>query len=101
MAMPWYEPEDFAQLWALAQDRDLMPSDYEVWLERALLVMSELLALGRAVEIVTIRPAEFLVWLAETGLPNTASTRLRYVELRAMEDGVSLENSKCLPGPKV
>ena len=80
VAMPWYEPEDFAQLLALAQDREEMPADYEVWHRNAVAVMKAWLARGRALEIVTIRPAEFLAWLDETGLPNTAETRRRYVE---------------------
>lgn len=69
------------------------------WLERALLVMNELLAMGRAIEMVTIRPAAFLAWLAETGLPNTARTRLRYVELRATQ-GDTHEKSRRSPTPK-
>lgn len=81
--MPWYEREDFAQIWALAHDRDQMPSDYDVWHQNAVSVMNAWLARGRALEIVTIRPAEFLAWLQETGLQNTAETRRRYVELLA------------------
>jgi len=83
VALPWYEPEDFAELLQLAQDRDEMPGDYETWHKNAVNVMNTWLARGRALEIVTIRPAEFLAWLKETGLPNTADTRRRYVELRA------------------
>ena len=70
IAMPWY-------------DRDEMPADYETWHRSAIAVMNAWLARGRALEIVTIRPAEFLAWLAETGLPNTAETRRLYVEQRA------------------
>ncbi|MGO4171921.1 hypothetical protein [Bosea sp. TAF32] len=83
VAMPWYEPEDFQQLWELAHDRDEMPSDYETWHRNAVAVMNAWLARGRALEIVTVRPAEFLAWLAEAGLPNTAETRRSYVEQRA------------------
>lgn len=80
LAMPWYEPEDFQKLWELAHDRDQMPSDYESWHQNAVAVRNAWLMRGRALEIVTIRPPEFLVWLARTGLPNTAETRLKYVE---------------------
>lgn len=83
VAMPWYEPEDFRQLWELAHDRDQMPPDYETWHRNAVAVMNAWLARGRALEIVTIKPAEFLAWLEATGLPNTADTRRKYVELRA------------------
>lgn len=80
VALPWYEPEDFAQLLRLAQDRQEMPSDYETWHRNAILVVRTWLAKGRALEIVTIRPAEFLAWLETQDLPNTAATRRRYVE---------------------
>ena len=83
VAMPWYERDDFTRLWELAHDRDQMPSDYETWHQNAVAVMNTWLARGRALEIVTIKPAEFLAWLEETGLPNTAETRRKYVEFRA------------------
>jgi hypothetical protein len=82
-AMPWYEREDFSQLWQLAHDRDQMPADYETWHRNAVAVMNVWLARGRALEIVTIKPAEFLAWLQDSGLPNTAETRRKYVEFRA------------------
>lgn len=80
VAMPWYEPEDFADLLALAQDREEMPSDYEEWHRHAVAVMNAWLARGRALEIVTLRPAEFLAWIQTRGLPNTSETRRLYVE---------------------
>ena len=83
VALPWYEPQDFQQLWELANDRCSMPGDYETWHRNAVAVMNAWLARGRALEIVTIRPTEFLSWLAATGLSNSAETRRRYVEQRA------------------
>ena len=83
VAMPWYEREDFSELWELAHDRDQMPSDYETWHRNAVTVMNACLARGRALEIVTIKPAEFLAWLQQRGLPNTAEIRRSYVEFRA------------------
>lgn len=41
------------------------------------------LARGRALQIVTIKPDEFLTWREARGLPNTAAPRLRYVETKA------------------
>ena len=66
-----------------------MPRDYEVWYASALEVMNTWLARGRALQIVTIRPDEFLVWLQERGLQNTAATRLRFVEDKARGGGGS------------
>jgi hypothetical protein len=83
VALPWYEPEDFAALLKLAQDRDEMPTDYATWHRQAVAVMNAWLARGRALEIVTIRPHEFVAWLEREGLPNTAETRRRYVEEQA------------------
>lgn len=83
IALPWYEREHFEQLWQLAHDHDEMPRDYEVWHAAALNVINEWLARGRALQIVTIRPAEFVAWLEDHNLPNTAATRLKYVEERA------------------
>jgi hypothetical protein len=40
VAMPWYEPENFAQLWELASDRDEVPPNYETWHRNALDVMN-------------------------------------------------------------
>lgn len=60
-----------------------MPRDYEVWHASAVEVMNTWLARGRALQIVTIQPDEFLIWLKELGLQNTAATRLRFVEEKA------------------
>lgn len=60
-----------------------MPHDYEVWQASAVEVMNTWLARGRALQIVTIHPDEFLIWLNEHGLQNTAATRLRFVEEKA------------------
>jgi hypothetical protein len=86
VALPWYEREDFETLWQLAHDHDEMPRDYEVWHASATAVMNAWLARGRALQIVTVRPGEFLAWLAERSLPNTAATRRQYVEDKATRD---------------
>lgn len=87
VALPWYEREDFDRLWELALDRDEMPRDYDIWHATAMGVINAWLARGRALQIVTVRPAEFLAWLSERGLPNTAETRRRYVEEKATAAG--------------
>jgi len=87
--LPWYERADFSRLWQLADDRDEIPPDYETWHASALEVMNDWLSRGRALQIVTIRADEFLCWLERKGLPNTAETRLKYVEERARGDGPS------------
>ncbi len=87
--LPWYERADFQRMWELAHDRDDMPSEYEVWHASARAVMTEWLARGRALQIITIRSDEFLSWLEVRGLLNTAASRLKYVEERARGAGIS------------
>jgi hypothetical protein len=87
VALPWYEREDFQRLWELAHDRDDMPGNYDVWRAAAVRVVNAWLARGRALQIVTIKPDEFLAWLEDKGLPNTAATRLKYVEEKASGAG--------------
>lgn len=87
--LPWYERADFQRMWELAHDRDEMPSNYEVWHASARAVMIEWLSRGRALQIITIRPDEFLAWLKARGLINTAASRLKYVEQRARGADIS------------
>ena len=84
VAMPWYERADFDQLLALAEDRIEMAPNYDLWRAQALAVAEQYIATGKALQLVTIRPGEYLAWMRERHLPNTAATRLRYVELMAL-----------------
>jgi hypothetical protein len=59
-----------------------MPNDYEVWHAAAVKV-----ARGRALQLVTVRPDDFLDWLKARKLPNTAATRLKCVEEKAARAG--------------
>lgn len=88
VALPWYSREDFDRLWELAHDHDDIPRDYDIWHAAAQNVISEWLARGKALQIVSIRPDEFLAWLEAEGLPNTAATRLKYVEAKAAGVGI-------------
>jgi hypothetical protein len=81
--MPWYEREDFVQLLELADDRKDVSPDYDTWRAKALAVAGQYLARGQALQLVTIKPGEFLAWLKSRNLPNTAAARLQYVELMA------------------
>lgn len=87
--LPWYERAEFQRMWELAHDKDDMPSNYEDWHANAVEVMTTWLARGRALQIVTIRPAEFFAWLEERQLPNTAAVRLKFVEEKARGGGSS------------
>jgi len=63
-----------------ADDRDEMPADYDVGHRNAIAVVNTWPARGRALEIVTIGPAELMRWLEARGCPNTVENRLKYVE---------------------
>lgn len=100
VALPWYEREDFQRLWELAHDRDEMPSDYDEWHRQAIAVVNAWLARGRALQIVTIRPDEFMAWLDSKGLPNTAASRRRYVESKATEAGSETDGTGIATSPR-
>ena len=102
--LPWYERADFKRLWELAHDHDDMPDDFDVWYASAFSVMNAWLARGRALQIVTIKPDEFLAWLQVRSLPNSAATRLKYVEEKAVgagseTGGVGIAASSSAIGP--
>jgi hypothetical protein len=79
--MPWYERADFHELWALSADQHNVPRDYDVWHAEASRALQEYLAMGKALQVVTIRPAAYLQWLGQA--PNTSSMRRTYVEYLA------------------
>jgi hypothetical protein len=87
VALPWYEPDDFQRLWDLADDQHDMPRNYDDWHAAALKVIEAWLARGRALQLVTIKPDDFVAWLEARKLPNTAAHRLKYVEEKATRAG--------------
>ncbi len=58
------------------------PADYETWQRNAIAVMNAFSG-GQVLEIVTIRPVEFLAGPKDRDLPNTAEARRCYVEILA------------------
>ena len=77
VALPWYEEDDFARLCAMSyEDGEVRPT-YANWRRQADDIMRRMLASGRAVEIVTVKPGPFLAWL--DGAPNTPAARHAYV----------------------
>lgn len=99
VALPWYEREDYQRIWDLAHDREEMPADYEVWHAAALGVINAWLARGRTLQIVTVKPDEFLAWLQNESLTNTAANRLKYVETKARGAGSETHGLGVAAGP--
>lgn len=61
VAIPWYDESEYLELWALSHDRDEMPTHYSVWLAQATKALRQMLSSGRAVEVITVRPASYRV----------------------------------------
>ena len=96
--MPGYEREDFVRLLELAEDRKKFHPSYDVWHASAMRVAQEYLARGQVLELILIRPERFLEWLAARGEPNTAASRLRYVEALAVQQICCRETGISEPG---
>ena len=80
LALPWYKQSDFDELWALAEDRAVLPRSYSEWHQRASGVYSRFLNAGMAIQIVSVRRTPLLKWLSDHGLRNTSAARRLYVE---------------------
>lgn len=70
------------QLLALAQDREVMPADYEASRQNAIAVLNAWLAQERSTSSVSARPS-FCLGSKNHGPPHTAATWLRFVLERA------------------
>ncbi|WP_186417376.1 hypothetical protein [Bosea sp. CS1GBMeth4] len=76
--VPWYEPADFAEIRG-APANDVGDRDYDRWRGQAMQAIERLLRAGRALEIVTVRPADYRAWLAlHVGL-DSLEARQRFV----------------------
>ncbi len=95
-ALPWYEREDCERLWDLAHGKAEMPKGYDVW-HAAARVINEWLARGRGLEIVRLKPDEFLSWLDAQGQPDPAASRLKYVEEGDLRDTIGDATRAPLP----
>jgi hypothetical protein len=80
VSMPWVEEDDFKEIIRLSGDHKEFPFDYADFKLETLNLVTKHLRAGRPVQLITIRPTEFLPWLSERGLQNTLASRLRYVE---------------------
>jgi hypothetical protein len=77
--VPWYERDDFQEIWEIGHEGHAPATDYEDWRRRANRAVALLREHGDAVEIVTVRPAAYRDWLTSRGLPNSAAARRCYL----------------------
>lgn len=76
LTVAWYEEDDFPAICELGQWPGLATS-YETWRSRATADLLQAAAAGYTVEIVTIRPDDYLCWLGDR--ENSAEARRQYV----------------------
>lgn len=83
--VPWYEPADFAEICGAAAN-DAGDCHYDRWRGQVMQAIDRLLQAGRAIEIVTIRPADYRAWLAlHVGLDSPAARQRFVCELAVRE----------------
>ncbi len=88
--IPWYEASDFARLRELADQDGGMPGSYQQWRTQIDRATQTLLAHGKVVQFVTIRPDDYCAWLAQTGRSNTRAARARYFLHLAARNGANI-----------
>lgn len=76
--VPWYERADFAEICRAPAD-DASERDYYRWHGRAMQAIGQLLQAGKAIEIVTVRPADYRAWLALHIGADSPASRQRFV----------------------
>jgi hypothetical protein len=94
VAMPWYEKDDFDQLLKMSADpQHERPLSYDQWHLQAKRALEDMLARGKAVEVISVRASAFLEWAAREGLANDAAARRKYVEHLASATLVTREET--------
>lgn len=85
--VPWYSEGDFPALRALAGNDPGLPRTYAEWKHQSAIATEILLAKGKTVQIMTVRPGDYVDWLRNSHRSNTASARLRYLKWLATQSG--------------
>lgn len=85
--VPWYSEDDFPSLLDLVGEDPRIPRSYPQWKRQFAAATELLLAKGKTVQIITVRPADYLEWLRSTRRSNTVAARLRYLKWLATQNG--------------
>ncbi len=94
--VPWYSEDDFPALVDMVGKDPRIPRSYSEWKRQVAAATELLLAKGKTVQIITVRPAEYLEWLQSTHRSNTVAARLRYLKWLATQNG---QRAAVLPLP--
>ena len=94
--VPWYEPGDYYQFRTM-NGGTAMPVKYEDWLERAVGEVTQLLARGRATQIVRLKPDHYFRWLAARCAPDSLEERVAYLAVVHSSAGCAVEPSSLCP----
>jgi hypothetical protein len=92
--LPWFEAGDYAELRRVMNDGAGLPERFEDWLAAQRAREAEMLAQGKQLCRVVIRPREFLEWCEGFTLPNQTAC-LIYAAVRAKE----MRESEAVPAP--
>jgi hypothetical protein len=89
VGLPWYEPNQYAELRSTLADGTKLPPDYETWRVATEQMEGEVRRSGVEVVRVLIKPAAFAAWCTQYGVESDAVTRARYADdfLKARGEG--------------
>ena len=77
-ALPWYHRGDYPALLKLFNDPDKEAATYDVWLERAEAIESQLRGAGFSVARIWIRPVPFAAWCKERNVSPDQRARVTF-----------------------
>ncbi|RZD15564.1 MAG: hypothetical protein EVJ48_01550 [Candidatus Acidulodesulfobacterium acidiphilum] len=83
IVIAWYKKDEYDKLLRVIDDKDSMPSVYEVWLEIATATMQNLRKEGYNVKKVIVNIDELVDWCNVMKKENIAKNRALFVSLRA------------------
>lgn len=86
IALPWYREETYGRVRAVMIDGDLLPQDFDHWLQDAQRVLRKAEAEGGPALRAYLDPDDFVRWCQENDFDADSLGRLAYAEARAAMD---------------
>jgi hypothetical protein len=85
-AVPWYQRETYGRARSVMSDGDLLPQNFDHWLQDAERVLLKAEAEGVQALRAYVDPDDFLLWCQENEFDPDSLGRLAYAEARAATD---------------
>ena len=85
IGIPWYELEDYANIYAVMEDRHLLPKVYSIWRMKAEQIERQQRRQGKVVVRAHLRAGDFKAWCAARGLNVDAHARTQFAAWAAGE----------------